>query len=58
MAKYEVKFDADGQDLWQLNTDTPEEAYESFLEDKDDFLDVPIVGKQFLTIAKIRIKKK
>ena len=43
MAKYEVKFDADGQDFCEFNTESPREAYEAFLEDNDDFLEVPIV---------------
>ena len=43
MAKYEVKFDYDGQDFREFNADSPKEAYEQFLEDNDDFLQVPIV---------------
>ena len=31
MKTYEVKFDADGQDFWEFEADSPKEAYESFL---------------------------
>ena len=44
MKTYEVKFDADGQDFWEFEADSPKEAYESFLNEYNgDILEVPIV---------------
>ena len=43
MAKYEVKFDVDGQDFLEFERGSAEEAYEAFLEEDEKELDAPIV---------------
>ena len=43
MAKYEVKFDVDGQDFLEVESDSAEEAYEAFLEENKKEFDAPIV---------------
>ena len=41
--KYEVKYDLESEDFWYYNKESPEDAYQEFLEDNDEKMEVPVV---------------